>query len=242
MGAGQHRHGKKERNEIFSHLVWELDAGYLFHVATTSATITDRAEIIPANYFTPLEIEAIYGNRAPLEVDLGCGDGLFLAAAAAANPTRNFLGIERMPGRVRSACGKIARGDLGNARILHIEISYAVRHLLPADAVAVFHLMFPDPWPKRRHSSRRVVTLELLAALHHALAPNGTLRIATDEIEYFREIERLAARSPGFIKVSDRKDPDSVSTFEKRFRQDGLEIHRLVLRKVSPSRNGVASQ
>jgi tRNA (guanine-N7-)-methyltransferase len=206
------------------------------------ATIAVQAEIIPANYFAPLDFEAIFGNRAPLEIDLGCGDGSFLAGAATANPARNFLGIERMPGRVRSARHKIEVGGLNNARILQLEISYAVRQLLPAASVAVFHLMFPDPWPKRRHSPRRVVTEDFLTALQRALAPDGTLRIATDEIEYFREIERLTSRSPGFIRISDREPTELVSTFEKRFRQSGLKIHRLVLRKLSPSRNGAASQ
>ena len=206
------------------------------------ATIAVPAEIIPANYFVPLDFEAIYGNRSLLEVDLGCGDGLFLAAAAAANPARNFLGIERMPGRVRTACRRIEAGGLTNARILEIEISYAIRHLLPAASVAVFHLMFPDPWPKRRHSPRRVVTRDFLTALYDALVPGGLLRIATDETEYFREIEHLAARSAGYIRILDHAVPASVSTFEKRFRQDGLAIHRLVLRKVLPSKNGVASQ
>ena len=211
-------------------------------MARAPVTIAAHAEIIPANYFVPLDLEAIYGNRAPLEVDLGCGDGLFLAAAAAANPSKNFLGIERMPGRVRSACRKIEAGGLRNARVLEIEISYAVRHLLPVSSVAVFHLMFPDPWPKRRHSSRRVFTLELLAALHRALVSGGTLRIATDQTEYFQEIECVAARSPGFAANAGEEATGSISTFEKRFRQDGLEIHRLMLRKVSPSRNGLASQ
>src|SRR5688572_2534231 len=206
------------------------------------ASIVAHAEIIPANYFAPLNLEALYSNRAPLEVDLGCGDGLFLAAAAAANPSNNFLGIERMPGRVQSACRKIEAGRLRNARVLEIEISYAVRHLLPAASAAVFHLMFPDPWPKRRHSSRRIFTGDLLTGLHRALVPDGTLRIATDQTEYFHEIESVAARSPGFAASANGEAAGSVSTFEKRFRQDGLEIHRLVLRKVSPPRNGLASQ
>jgi tRNA G46 methylase TrmB len=102
--------------------------------------------------------------------------------------------------------------------------------------------MFPDPWPKRRHSSRRVVTKKFLESLGRALTPGGLVRIATDESDYFREIEGVAARSPCFSGVPDANAPALASTFEKRFRQDGLEIHRLVLRKVSPSRNGLASQ
>jgi tRNA (guanine-N7-)-methyltransferase len=211
-------------------------------MVSAPSTIAVQAEIIPANYFAALDFEPIYGNRAPLEVDLGCGDGSFLVAAAAAKPSKNFLGIERMSGRFRSACRKIESGGLINARILHLEISYAVRNLFPAASVTAFHLMFPDPWPKRRHSPRRVVTGDFLAALHRALVPDGTLRIATDEFEYFREIQRLADRLPGFINLLDQVSPKLVSTFEKRFRQDGLEIHRLALRKVSPSKNGFASQ
>src|SRR5436190_589287 len=119
---------------------------------------TIAAEIIPSNYFAPLDFEAVYGNTASLEVDLGCGDGSFLTAAAAANSKSNFLGVERLVGRVRSACRKIAANGLTNARILRCEISYAVCHLLPPGSVAGFHLMFPDPWPKRRHAARRLFT------------------------------------------------------------------------------------
>lgn len=211
-------------------------------MASAPATIAACAEIIPANYFEPLDLDAIYGRRVPLEVDLGCGDGLFLAAVAGANPSKNFLGIERMPGRVRSACRKIESAGLSNVRVLEVEISYAVRHLLPAGSVAAFYLMFPDPWPKRRHSPRRIVTEAFLAALHRALISGGTLRIVTDEIDYFRKIERLASGSAGFVTISDPEAPGAPSTFENRFREDGLEIYRLALRKVSPPRNGVASQ
>lgn len=200
---------------------------------TVSAAIANQAEIVCANYFASLDLEAIYGRNAPLEVDLGCGDGLFLSAVAAANPAGNFLGIERLAGRVRSACRKIELGRMSNARILRCDISYAVSELLPAGSVAVFHLMFPDPWPKRRHTSRRLVTEELLAFLARALSSGGFVRIATDETEYFRQIERVVAASPHFVSVREPEIAAASSTFEKRFRQGGLKIHRVVLEKVS---------
>jgi tRNA (guanine-N7-)-methyltransferase len=200
---------------------------------TVSAAITNQVEIVCANYFASLDLEAIYGRNAPLEVDLGCGDGLFLSAVAAANPDGNFLGIERLAGRVRSACSKIELGRLSNARVLRCDISYAVSKLLPASSVAVFHLMFPDPWPKRRHASRRIVTEQFLISLACALSSGGVIRVVTDEKEYFRQIERVASASPHFIAVQEPEIAAASSTFEKRFRQDGLKIHRLVLRKVS---------
>lgn len=211
-------------------------------MAPAPAKIADQLEIVPANFFAPLDLVAIYGCAAPVEVDLGCGDGSFLVAAAEANPDRNFLGVERLVGRVRSACRKIELSGVNNARILRCEISYAVSEMLPEKSVEFFHLMFPDPWPKRRHSRRRIFTEDFLVAIYRALVPGGTLRIATDEIDYFREIERLAARSLDFVRVSNSPEPASASTFEKRFKEDQIEIYRLMLRKVSSSRNEVASQ
>ncbi len=199
-------------------------------------------EIIPANYFAPLDIQAIYGRDAPLEVDLGCGDGAFLVASAGANPARDFLGIERLAGRVRRVSRKIGFNGASNARVLRVEISYAVERLLPTASVTVFHVLFPDPWPKRRHWGRRLVTTDFLAAIHRALVPQGVVRIATDQTDYFREIERVVAQSGRFVTSLDRDPAPAMSTFEKRFRQSNLEIHRLGLRKVRPSRNDVASQ
>jgi tRNA (guanine-N7-)-methyltransferase len=199
-----------------------------------SATIASEVELVPANCVAPLDFEEIYGRHAPVEVDLGCGDGSFLAALASENPGKDFLGIERLIGRVRSACRKIECSGLKNARVLRFEISYAVERLLPQNSVASFHLMFPDPWPKRRHTPRRLVTENFLASLHRALAANGTMRIATDETEYYRQITHLVSQSSLFAVISDALPAPAMSKFEKRFTLDGVKIHRLVLRKVSP--------
>jgi tRNA (guanine-N7-)-methyltransferase len=191
------------------------------------------AELVPANYFERLDPGAVYGRVAPLEVDLGCGDGSFLSAIARENPERDFLGIERLAGRVRSACRRIERARLGNARVLRLEISYVVERLLPANSVTAFHLMFPDPWPKRRHASRRLVTETFLASMYRALRADGTVRISTDDSAYFRQITQLVSHSPLFLVNSAPTPTLAVSKFEKRFTDDGVAIHRLELRKVS---------
>jgi len=192
------------------------------------------AEIIPANYFAPLDIEAIFPRMAPLEIDLGCGDGAFLVEIAALHSERNFLGIERLAGRVSTACRRIARAGLSNARILRLENSYGVSRLLPPGSVLVFHLMFPDPWPKRRHARRRLVTKSFFADIYRALAGKGELRIATDQRDYFVEIERLAAQTAQLRLEAAGGEPAASSTFEKHFIRSGERIYRLVLRKVSP--------
>jgi tRNA (guanine-N7-)-methyltransferase len=191
------------------------------------------AELGPANYFERLDLGAVYGRVAPLEVDLGCGDGSFLSAVAQENPQRDFLGIERLAGRVRRACRRIERAGLGNVRVLRLEISYVVEQLLPANSVTAFHLMFPDPWPKRRHASRRLVTEIFLASMYRALSVDGTVRVSTDDSAYFRQIKQLVSHSPLFV-VNNAPIPSfALSKFEKRFTDDRIAIHRLELRKVS---------
>lgn len=114
-----------------------------------SKTVTDEAaqvEFLPGDATEPLDLRQLFHTVAPLELDLGCGDGSFLAALAANHPERNFLGIERLVGRVRTACRKIAAQRLTNARIIRVDIAHAVACLIPAASVEVCHVMFPDPY------------------------------------------------------------------------------------------------
>jgi tRNA (guanine-N7-)-methyltransferase len=194
-------------------------------------------QIIPKDYCAPLEIERIFPRPQPLEVDVGCGDGAFLAAMAAVQPERNFLGVERLLGRIRSASRRIAREGLGNVRLLRLESAYAVRYLLPTDSVTRFHLNFPDPWPKRRHQRRRLITEEFLRAVHRALRSGGTLRFLTDQSDYAADVERLAAAEHGFARVETEDESNfPLTTFEHEFRLRGEPIYRLLLRKVSEVR------
>jgi tRNA (guanine-N7-)-methyltransferase len=211
-------------------------------------------ELIPESYVAALDLAKIFGRIAPLQVDLGCGDASFLCALAGCSPEKNFLGIERLTGRFARACRKAGPsrtgGKLDNVRLLHLETSYAIRYLLPEASVETFYLLFPDPWPKRRHHCRRIVTPDFLDAIYRALEPNGILRIVTDHLDYFREIEQLAGdvaemparkldglkpSSCSRFKIVDLDDVDLPATkFERRFRAAGAPIYRIALRKVSP--------
>jgi tRNA (guanine-N(7)-)-methyltransferase len=180
-----------------------------------------------------LDLEKLFGRKAPLHVDLGCGDGSFLYALAQNMPDKNFLGIERLLGRIRNAARKAAK--LGNVRLLRMESSYAVRYVLPAGSVETFYLLFPDPWPKRRHHRRRLVTSDFLSSVHTALKKNGIIYIATDHFDYFEKIKAIARSNPGFA-IADVDVDLPLSGFGIIFRQESVPIHWLELRKVSPVR------
>jgi len=195
-------------------------------------------ELVPETYVAPLDLLAIFGRIAPLQVDLGCGDGSFLCELAHLHQDKNFLGIERLVGRVAKACRKAS--PLDNVRVLNVESSYAVGYLLPEASVETFYLLFPDPWPKRRHQRRRIVRLDFLDSIHRALEDGGSLRIATDQLDYFEKIRVLAENYSGFTIVDPNVDSDRndlpLTKFERRFSALGAPIYRLALRKISPVR------
>ena len=195
-------------------------------------------ELVPETYVAPLDLLAIFGRAAPLQVDLGCGDGSFLFELAHLHQDKNFLGIERLVGRVAKACRKAS--PLDNVRVLNVESSYAVGYLLPEASIETFYLLFPDPWPKRRHQRRRIVRLDFLDSIHRALEDGGSLRIATDQLDYFEKIRVLAENYSGFTIVDPNVDSDRndlpLTKFERRFSALGAPIYRLALRKISPVR------
>ena len=188
-------------------------------------------ELIPTSPSDCLDVAPLFAREAPLHVDLGCGDGSFLRSLAADHPNINFLGVERLLHRVRSSDRKAA--TLPNIRIVRSETLFVLRHLLPADSVTAFYLLFPDPWPKRRHHRRRVVTADFLEAVRVCLVAEGKLFLATDHNDYFAAIQRAISKAAGFeIAKSEWTLP--TSTFERRYLAAEVNIHRLELRKISP--------
>ena len=183
-----------------------------------------------------LDLVQLFGRDAPLHVDLGCGDGSFICEMAQRLSNLNFLGIERLTKRVETVRRKAEK--IENVRVLRADTSFAVRDLLPESSVGTFYLLFPDPWPKRRHQFRRVFTRDLLDAIAVALEQEGVVRVATDQIDYFRQIERLSCAHLQFQVVPGFPDDSflPLTKFEKRFRRQGAPIYRLTLRKTSPFR------
>lgn len=189
-------------------------------------------ELVLADYVAPLELVQIFPSPAPLEVDIGCGDGAFVVAQAERFPERNFLGLEKLGGRVWRGCKKASRLRLTNVRFLRIESSYAIQYLLPPASVEMVHLLFPDPWPKSKHRRRRMVTPEFLALVHRLLMLGGRFRVVTDQQNYFEALRALISADM-FLEVAPAADEIfPITTFEKHFVADGASIYRLVLRKV----------
>jgi len=187
----------------------------------------EALEIVLSDIFSPIPLREVFWNEQPVEVDLGSGPGKFLVEAAQKFPDRNFLGIERLLGRVRKTRRRAFQLGIDNLRLLRIEMEYAVKYLLPRESIFRFHLSFPDPWPKRRHHVRRVVDREFFDALWRALIAEGEIRIKTDHEAYFQQIARAAGESQlwNLLEWADENYP--VTDFEKHFLAKDLPIYRL---------------
>jgi tRNA (guanine-N7-)-methyltransferase len=185
-------------------------------------------EYIPPDYFRALDLNAVFPRNAPLALDLGCGDGSFLVAMAQLHPDRNYLGTERLIGRVRNTCRKAMRAALTNIRLIRVESAYLIEHLLPPKSVSRIYIMFPDPWPKRRHWPRRLVQPEFLLAASRVLAPGGELCIKTDDADYFQWVMKMAAGIDLFTPA-DWKDAVPMTDFERHYTAEGRTFHAVRL-------------
>jgi tRNA (guanine-N7-)-methyltransferase len=181
----------------------------------------------PANWFEPLDWRAVFPHEQPIEVDLGCGKGSFLLWAATANPARNYLGVERLLRRVRRVDRKAVRIGLSNLRLVRLEAMYLVSKLIPEESVSTYHILFPDPWPKRRHHARRLISVEFLADLHRTMTPAGAINCATDHEQYFEWIQQSFLASTRFAAAEPIVlPPEAQSDFEKEFVAAGKQVYR----------------
>lgn len=174
----------------------------------------------------------IAGRVAPLEIEIGSGKGLFLASAGKQRPEHSFLGIEIARKYARHAAARCARQGLSNVLVLGGDARVLLETRLAVDSVFAAHIYFPDPWWKKRHHKRRIMSTEFLLKLHHVLQPGGQLHFWTDVEEYFvAALATLKETTPyhGPFEVPELQpehDLDYRTHFERRMRQHGLPVFR----------------
>lgn len=190
-------------------------------------------EFMPEDYFRRATPAEVFARDAPLEVDLGCGDGSFLLAMATHHPERNFLGVERLLGRVRKVCKRVEKAQLENVRLLRLESRYTIEWLLPEASVSRLHLLCPDPWPKARHHRRRLFQPDFLDAVRKVLAPSGEFLFMTDHPEYFEWAEDIMRTYAGLERLPWQEGDFFYpkTDFQQQWEAEGKSMHRMRLGK-----------
>jgi tRNA (guanine-N7-)-methyltransferase len=185
----------------------------------------------PASWIERLSLPEMFARMQSLEVELGSGDGSFLAQWAAACPERNFLGVERLLGRLRKLDRKAQRAGLANMRLMRIEAAYFLEFLLPPRSLSALHVYFPDPWPKRKHRRHRLVNERFPELASRALSSQGVVCLRTDDADYFAQMQEVFGADKRF-RFEETPDTLALVTtdFERDFQARGIATLRAAWR------------
>lgn len=175
-----------------------------------------------------LDLAKMFSAPQPLEVELGCGDASFLVEYARQNPQKNFIGVERLLGRLKKLDKKGRRAGLKNTCGIRIESAYFLEYLLPRNCAEAIHIYFPDPWPKVKHHRHRLINDRFPALARQALTPGGVVFLRTDNTDYFQQMKEVFSAAKEFAKVETPAALAEIKTdFERDFNAQGIPTQRV---------------
>jgi len=184
-----------------------------------------------------LDLDAVFGRKAPRILEIGCGMGETTATIAAEHPQNDYLGIEVHTPGVGSLLKEIATRELSNLRVIQHDAVEVVRDMIAPESLSGIHIFFPDPWPKKRQQKRRLIQPGFVRLLATRLAPDGYLHCATDWEEYaFQMLNVLSAEALLTNMANDftQRPPHRPQTkFESRGLRLGHRVRDLVFRRTS---------
>jgi tRNA (guanine-N7-)-methyltransferase len=185
----------------------------------------------------PPDLDTLFTRRAPRTLEIGFGNGENLVALAAAHPERDYLGIEVHRPGVGRALLALEERALTNVRVIcHDAVEVLERQLAPGSLDEVL-ILFPDPWPKKRHHKRRLIQAPFVGLLARVLAAGGTLHLATDWEPYAREMLAVLGTAVELTNLapgggfSPRPPERPPTRFERRGVRLGHEVWDLSFRK-----------
>ncbi|MFQ5716837.1 MAG: tRNA (guanosine(46)-N7)-methyltransferase TrmB [Nitrospinales bacterium] len=175
----------------------------------------------------------VFQNDRPLKLEIGFGYGSFLMEMAIREPENNFIGIEMFHKGIRKVVARAERLLLKNIRIVYGDAREKVPLIFNDNELREVYVNFPDPWPKKRHAKRRLISPRFARELASKLERNGALRLATDSESYAEhmltccEAERGLRNKSGRLTFLDTRDSVPKSKYEKNFLRTGEKIFYL---------------
>ncbi|MGY2873230.1 tRNA (guanine-N7-)-methyltransferase [Marmoricola sp. URHA0025 HA25] len=172
-----------------------------------------------------------FGREAPVVVEVGSGVGEATAALAAQRPECDILAFEVWRPGVAHTLGMLSDAGADNVRLIGIDAVWALEHVFGPGSVEELWTFFPDPWPKKRHHKRRLVSREFAALAASRLRPGGLWRLATDWAEYAARMRALLDAQPGLEGgPSERWADRPMTKFERKGITAGRSITDLTYR------------
>ncbi|MEO7775774.1 MAG: tRNA (guanosine(46)-N7)-methyltransferase TrmB [Steroidobacteraceae bacterium] len=184
----------------------------------------------------PLDLDALFGRHAPRSLEIGFGNGDHLAALAASRVDTDYIGIEVHRPGVGALLLSAERLQLRNLRAICHDAVEVLQHQIAAGALDEVLLLFPDPWPKKRHNKRRIVNAEFTELVASRLRPGGVFRLATDWEPYAEHMLETLRASASFTNEAttdyvERPAHRDATRFERRGTRLGHGIRDLAFRR-----------
>lgn len=180
----------------------------------------------------------LFDRPAPLEFEIGAGKGRFLMHRAMEVPAHNFIAIDYIWKYLKIGWQRVEKRGMANTLFFKAEANEVVRHLVPDESVAVFHIYFPDPWHKKKHHKRRLLTPEFFQLLQRRLEPGGLLEIATDNFDYMIAFKAALIGAGDTLWEASREtvnerimNPEFRTNFELKYEAEGRDLYYLELQK-----------
>jgi tRNA (guanine-N7-)-methyltransferase len=186
----------------------------------------------------PDPFQRLFGRRGRVELEIGCGKGRFIIRSAGSFPDVDFLAVEQAGRFFRVARQRAERRRLPNLRLIRTEALFLVRYVIPTASVDAVHVLFPDPWPKKRHHKRRLFQPDFIESVERILRGDGELNVATDHQEYFSVMQEVLGAAVHLSLMRrfalDQRLPDGEighTNYEVKYRRGGRPIYERTWRR-----------
>jgi tRNA (guanine-N7-)-methyltransferase len=179
----------------------------------------------------PIIWSKIFGNENPVEVEIGIGNGEYLARLATEHPSINYVGFEVYCERVSRSLRKLSRVTSANAKVMRVDVRPAFEYLFAPKTIQFIHCLFPAPWPKKSDIKHRLMQTDFLRLANSRLKDGGTLKIVTDFKAYAVWVTEQVPGS-GFILKENNIGADHGTKFERKWQEGGQsEFYEILLHK-----------
>ena len=180
----------------------------------------------------PLDLSTLFqNNNQRFILEIGFGNGENLVDCAKKEPNSNFIGIEVYPSGIGQCLINANKYDLKNLRLLCNDAVDVFNKQIANESLDVINIFFPDPWPKKRHHKRRLISEDFIVLIKSKLRQNGLVHICTDWADYGRDISALFESMKEFKPLE--KFPKRLHTkFEKKGLASGHSIYEFAFQLV----------
>jgi tRNA (guanine-N7-)-methyltransferase len=187
-----------------------------------------------------LDLPRLFGRVAPLVLEIGFGNGEHLLERSLAQPDKDFLGVEVHRPGIGHLLLAAAKAGVTNLRVIAHDAVEVLQQQLSPGSLDEVQLLFPDPWPKKRHHKRRIVQPEFVALVASRLGAGGRLHLATDWEPYAEDMLQVlsgcsllanCAEGGGFVAL-DALEARRATRFQRRGERLGHRVRELLFRRL----------